>query len=122
MNYKEKFEQEVRDEVLSWSSDKIYNVFGHYLETIVMNRKWQLQKELKIIWKNRHKYHFRDSGEAFDDYVMCMYFGPKLINRYSNADMEAIINRLKCRVLPCSARNEHCGNTMLPECVGLCVG
>lgn len=42
MNYKEKFEQEVRDEVLSWSSDKIYNVFGHYLETIVMNRKWQL--------------------------------------------------------------------------------
>lgn len=94
MNYKEKFEQEVRDEVLSWSSDKIYNVFGHYLETIVMNRKWQLQKELKIIWKNRHKYHFRDSGEAFDDYVMCMYFEPKLINRYSNADMEAIINRL----------------------------
>ena len=64
-----------------------------------MNRKWQLQKELKIIWKNRHKYHFRDSGEAFDDYVMCMYFGPKLINRYSNADMEAIINRLNGRRL-----------------------
>jgi hypothetical protein len=72
MTREEILQKEIIDDMLQWSSDKMYNTFGSWLETIVIQEKEKLQLKLKTIWRNRKWYAFRDTGEQFDNDTMLL--------------------------------------------------
>lgn len=91
----QQFQREVIEEVMQWSGEKIYSVFGSFLAKVVEDKKEELQRELKVIWKNRCWYSFRDTGEQFESDTMLIYFNPKHIRKYNLSDMEDIIERIE---------------------------
>lgn len=88
-------ESELIDEVLQWSAEKIYDVFGPFLEYVVDNEKAKLQSKLKTIWKSRRWYAFRDTGEQFDADTMQIYFSVKKLKTYSLHELEQIIDKIE---------------------------
>lgn len=94
-----KFEGYVIDEARQWSTEKIYDVFGSFLEKVVEDKKEKYRLILKTVWKNRVGYAFRDTGERFDSDTMLYYFNPKKIRKYSLIDMEDIIVRIECEAV-----------------------
>src|SRR5690606_19938300 len=95
----ELIEKEVINDIMQWSSDKFYNTFGPWLETVVVREKEKLQLKLKTIWRNRKWYAFRDTGEQFDTDTMLIYFEPKKITKYSLSDLETILEKIENETL-----------------------
>lgn len=95
MTYEKRFQEDLMDEVLSWSSEKIYSVFGNYLEKVVLDEKEKMQRKLKTIWRNRTWYAFRDTNEQFDKDTMRLYFDPKKISKYKNYELESILENIE---------------------------
>lgn len=88
MSIQKQFEDDVIDEVLQWSGEKIYCVFGARLENVVADKKAQLRYQLRVIWKNRLCYVFRDTGTHFDDDTMLLFFSYRQITKYNLIEME----------------------------------
>lgn len=95
MTREEIIEKEVIDDILQWTSEKMYKTFGCWLETVVNRQKKCLQLELKTIWKNRKCYSFRDTAEQFETDTMLIYFQPKKISKYSLSELEEIIEKIE---------------------------
>jgi hypothetical protein len=95
LSYEEKRQQEIIDEVLQWSSNQIYSVFGPFIEKVVLEQKEKLQIKLKTIWRNRTWYAYKDTGEQFDDEAMLYFFSPKKIAKYSLYEMEDILEKIE---------------------------
>lgn len=91
----EKLELEIIDDMLSWSSDQLYNTFGSRLEAVVEEQKEKMRAHLKRIWKFRKLYAFRDTGDSFYDDTMLLYFDPKKIGRYKLQEMETITQKIE---------------------------
>jgi hypothetical protein len=94
MTREEILQKELVDDMLQWSSDKMYNTFGSWLETIVIREKEKLQLKLKTIWRNRKWYAFNDTGEQFDNDTMLLYFDIKKLKKYSLSELETIIAKI----------------------------
>lgn len=95
LSWEDKREHDIIDEVLQWSSDKIYSTFGPFLEKVVIKQKEKLQLKLKTIWRNRTWYCYKDTGEQFDDDAMLYFFSPKKIAKYSLYEMEDILEKIE---------------------------
>lgn len=95
MTREELIEREVINDMLQWSSLKIYKTFGPWLETIVNQEKERLQLKLKTIWRNRKWYAFRDTGQQFENDTMMIYFEPKNVKKYSLSILETIIEKIE---------------------------
>lgn len=94
MRREEIIERQVIDDIRQWSSDKFYNIFGPWLETVVIRQKEKLQLKLKTIWRNRLWYAFKDNGEQFEDDTMALYFDIKKISKYSLSELETILEKI----------------------------
>lgn len=95
MTRQEIIEREVIEDMLQWSSDKMYDVFGPWLETIVIRQKEKLQLKLRTIWRNRTWYAFHETGEQFDKDTMLFYFNPRKLKSYSLDELESIIKNIE---------------------------
>lgn len=94
MTREEILQNELVDDMLQWSSEEMYNTFGSWLETIVIQEKEKLQLKLKTIWKNRKWYAFNDTLEQFDNDTMLLYFDIKKLKKYSLSELETIIEKI----------------------------
>jgi len=88
-------QKEFIDDMRQWSSDKMYNTFGSWLETVVIREKEKLQLKLKTIWRNRKWYAFKDTAQQFDNDAMLLYFDIKKLKKYSLSDLETIIEKIE---------------------------
>jgi hypothetical protein len=95
MTREEILQKELVDDMLQWSSEKMYNTFGSWLETVVIREKDKLQLKIKTIWKNRKRYAFKDTGDQFDNDTMLLYFDIKKLKKYSLSELETIIDKIE---------------------------
>ena len=95
MTREELIEKEVIDDIMQWSSDKFYNTFGSWIETVVNEQKKRLQLKLKTIWQNRKCYANRETGEYFEDDDMLYFFDPKKVKKYSLSELETILEKIE---------------------------
>lgn len=94
MNRQEAILAEFIEELLEYTDEEIYELFGTRLEKIVDEQKGRLRLKLKTIWRLRKHYAFKDTGEQFDDYAMKLFFDPKKIKHYPLDVIECILTRL----------------------------
>jgi hypothetical protein len=99
MTREEILQQECIDDILQWSSEKMYQTFGAWLETVVVSEKEKLQLKLKTIWRNRKWYAHRDTGEQFDNETMSFFFDIKKVKKYSLSEIETILERIENETL-----------------------
>jgi hypothetical protein len=104
----DKIEMQVIEDMMSWSSQEFYAVFGHRLETVVNETKASLQLKLKTIWRNRIWYAHRETGEQFDAETMLYFFDPKKISKYSLRELEMILEKIEDETLHSNPKhNKH---------------
>jgi hypothetical protein len=81
-------------ELSELSNADYYQLLGSRLEDVVEEEKTRLRSKLGLIWRNRKKYVFLDTGETFEKDTMYLYFDPRMIKRYSLPEMESILSKL----------------------------
>lgn len=87
----EKLDKQIIDEMLQLEPDKLYTIFGPWLEIVVEDQKSKKREKLKKIWKRRVSYKFKDTDENFETDTMQIYFDPKKIKKYTLNELDNIL-------------------------------
>lgn len=94
MKTENSLESEMTELMLQMSSYDIYKILGPFIEDIVDQQKNIFRKNLKLIWKNRKSYMFKDTGCEFDENTMLIFFNPKKMKSYTLNDFEKILEEI----------------------------
>ena len=107
MTREEQLYREVIDDLLNSSSEKLYQIFGSWLETVVEEKKEVFRTKLKNIWRNRKWYAFHDTGEQFESDTMSIYFTSRKLKSYSLREMEMILEKIDSETVYCNPKKQN---------------